>query len=201
MFQPSRIASLFLAVSLTTAVVGLLPATSSAASLEGQRFDDRASVDGKPLMLNGLGLRGVAWLKAFVAGVYVSVPSRDGAQLVAQSGPKRIRLAIMVSASAHELTKSLVGRIEDHETEAFQKSVAPRMNQLGQAIDSLGDLKPGDTIDLDWLPGRGTQLSRNGKVIGTAVPGEDLYGAVMRIFVGDHPIDRRMKKGLLAGGV
>ena len=102
-------------------------------------------------------------------------------------------LAASLPASARA---ALVGRIEDHETESFQKSVAPRMSQLGQAIDSLGDLKPGDTIDLDWLPGRGTQLSRNGKVIGTAVPGEDLYGAVMRIFVGDHPIDRRMKKGL-----
>jgi hypothetical protein len=32
------------------------------------------------------------------------------------------------------------------------------------------------------------------------VAGEDLYGAVLRIFVGDHPVDRRLKAGLLAGG-
>jgi hypothetical protein len=170
---------------------------AQAASLEGQRFDDRANIDGKPLVLNGLGLRGVAWLKAFVAGLYVTTPSKDGAQLVAQAGPKRLRLRIMVGASSHELTKSLVGRIEDHEPPALRQQLAPRMQTLGDQIDSLGQLKAGDSVDLDWLPGRGTQLSRNGKVVGAAVAGEDLYGAVLRIFVGDHPVDRRLKAGLL----
>jgi hypothetical protein len=171
-----------------------------AASLEGQKFEDRASVDGKPLVLNGLGLRGVAWLKAFVAGLYVATPGRDPVLLVSQPGPKRLRLRIMVSASSHELTKSLVGRIQDHEPAALQQKLAGRMDQLGKQIDSLDKLKPGDNIDLDWLPGRGTQLSRNGRPVGEAVAGEDLYGAVLRIFVGDHPVDRRLKAGLLAGG-
>ncbi|MEY4764388.1 MAG: hypothetical protein RI907_1061 [Pseudomonadota bacterium] len=190
---------------VATLAVCLLSATAvteaAAASLEGQTFDNRATLDGKPLALNGLGLRGVAWIKAFVAGIYVTSPSKDGAQLVAQAGPKRIRLKIMLGASAHELTKSLVGRIEDHESTDFQKRVMPRMNLLGGAIDSMGDLKAGDTVDLDWLPGKGTQLVRNGRAVGEPVPGDDLYGAVMRIFVGDHPVDKRMKKGLLAGGV
>jgi hypothetical protein len=180
--------------------LALMAGAAHAATLEGQTFDDRATLDGKPLVLNGLGLRGVAWLKAFVAGLYVGVPSKDGAQLVAQTGPKRLRLRIMVSASAHELTKSLVGRIADHEPPALQQQVAPRMQVLGAQIDSLGKLKEGDAVDLDWLPGRGTQLSRNGKVVGPAVAGEDLYGAVLRIFVGDHPVDRRLKTGLLGLG-
>jgi len=180
--------------------VGAAP-LAHAASLEGQQFDNRLTLEGKPLVLNGLGLRGVAWLKGFVAGVYVGAPSKDGAQLVSQAGPKRLRLRIMVSASAHELTKSLVGRIEDHEPAELQARVKPRMDQLGAQIDGLGKLKVGDNVDLDWLPGKGTQLSHNGKVIGQAVPGDDLYGAVLRIFVGDHPVDRRLKAGLLAGGV
>jgi hypothetical protein len=174
------------------------PLTAQAASLEGQRFDDRATVDGKPLVLNGLGLRGVAWLKAFVAGLYVGAPSKDGAQIVAQTGPKRLRLRIMIGASAHELTKSLQGRIRDHEPDALQQKLAPRMNQLGVLIDGLGELKSGDNLDLDWLPGRGTQLSLNGQAVGAPVAGDDLYGAVLRIFVGDHPVDRRLKAGLLA---
>jgi hypothetical protein len=171
---------------------------AGAATLEGQRFDDRITLDGKPLVLNGLGLRGVAWLKAFVAGLYVTTPSKDGAQIVAQTGPKRLRLRIMIGASAHELTKSLQGRIRDHEPEALQQKLSPRMNQLGALMDGLGDLNAGDSVDLDWLPGRGTQLSRNGQPVGAPVAGEDLYGAVLRIFVGDHPVDRRLKAGLLA---
>jgi hypothetical protein len=184
--------------ALLCAVALQAPLNAGAASLEGQRFDDRASVDGKPLVLNGLGLRGVAWLKAFVAGLYVTTPTKDGAQIVAQAGPKRLRLRIMIGASAHELTKSLQGRIRDHEPDVLQQKLAPRMAQLGALIDGLGDLNAGDNVDLDWLPGRGTQLSRNGQAVGAPVAGEDLYGAVLRIFVGDHPVDRRLKAGLLA---
>jgi Chalcone isomerase-like len=31
------------------------------------------------------------------------------------------------------------------------------------------------------------------------VPGEDLYAAVLKIFVGEHPVDKKMKVGLLGG--
>jgi Chalcone isomerase-like len=184
-----------------TLALGLNAGLLQAASLEGQRFDDRIQLDGKPLVLNGLGLRGVAWLKAFVAGVYVTVPSRNPQDVLAQAGPKRLRLRIMVEASSHELTKSLVGRVRKHEPQELQRQLGTRITQLGQQIDSLGKLKPGDNVDLDWLPGRGTQLSLNGRPVGAPVAGDDLYAATLRIFVGERPVDRRMKAGMLAGGV
>jgi hypothetical protein len=56
-------------------------------------------------------------------------------------------------------------------------------------------------VDLDWLPGRGLQLSLNGKPRGAPIPGEDLYAALLRIFVGERPADPEMKIGLLGGPV
>lgn len=190
------------AVALT-ACGGMLwaPQLTHAASLEGQQFDNKVVLDGRPLVLNGLGLRAVAWLKGFVAGLYVTTPGKDAAALLSQAGPKRLRLRIMVSAPAHELTKSLLGRIRKHEPAALQAQLQPRMTQLAAQIDGLGKLQVGDNVDLDWLPGKGTQLSLNGRVIAAAVPGDDLYGAVLRIFIGDRPVDKRLKAGMLAGGV
>ena len=72
---------------------------------------------------------------------------------------------------------------------------------LAALIDGLGELKVGDTVDLDFQPDRGTVLRFNEKAVGPPVAGDDLYRAVLKIFVGEHPADKRMKEGLLRGGV
>ena len=170
---------------------------AQAATLEGQQFDDTVVLGQHKLQLNGLGLRGVAWLKAFVAGLYVTTPSRDAAALLAETGPRRLRLKIMLQAPSNELTKSLLRRVKRHETPEVQSRLAYRLALFAQQLDGLGQLMPGDVVDMDYLPGKGLVLSRNGKAAGKPVVGDDLYRAVLQIFVGEHAIDPRMKQGLL----
>ena len=173
--------------------VGGLAREAQAATLEGQRFEDTAVLSERTLRLNGLGLRGVAWVKAFVAGLYLSAPTRDAAQAIAMPGPKRVRLKILLEAPSNELTKSLIRRIHRHEPEAVKAQLADRLPRLAAMIDDLGDLKPGDTLDLDYVPDKGVSLRYNDKAVGGPLPGEDLYRAVLKIFVGEQPVDRRMK--------
>ena len=170
---------------------------AQAATLEGQQFDDTVVLGQHKLQLNGLGLRGVAWLKAFVAGLYVTTPSRDAAALLAETGPRRLRLKIMLQAPSNELTKSLLRRVKRHETPEVQARLADRLALFAQQLDGLGQLMPGDVVDMDYLPGKGLVLSRNGKAAGKPVVGDDLYRAVLQIFVGEHAIDPRMKQGVL----
>lgn len=199
-----RLGAVVLSLGLAAGLGLPLPACASGEvrmpSLEGQRFDSTMNLADRNLRLNGLGLRGVAWIKAFVAGLYLSAPSKDAAQVLAMPGPKRIRLKIMLQAPSHELTRSLVGRIEDHESETVRARLGERLSTLAALIDSVGDLQAGDTLDLDFIPDRGVSLRHNDKVVGQPVSGDDLYRCVLKIFVGDHPVDRRMKEGLLRGG-
>jgi len=180
---------------------GVMVRQAQAATLEGQRFEDTAELSDRTLRLNGLGLRGVAWVKAFVAGLYLSAPTKDAAQAIAMQGPKRLRLKIMLAAPSHELTKSLIRRIDRNETEPARSKLGDRLPRLASMIDDLGDLQPGDTLDLDYVPDKGLSLRYNDKAMGGTVPGEDLYRAVLKIFVGEQPVDRRMKEGLLRGGI
>lgn len=170
---------------------------AQAATLEGQQFDDTVVLGQHKLQLNGLGLRGVAWLKAFVAGLYVTTPSRDAAALLAETGPRRLRLKIMLQAPSNELTKSLLRRVKRHETPEVQARLADRLALFAQQLDGLGQLMPGDVVDMDYLPGKGLVLSRNGQVTGKPLMGDDLYRAILQIFVGEHAIDPRMRQGLL----
>ena len=124
------------------------PASVAAASLEGQQFDETAVLAERTLRLNGLGLRGVAWVKAFVAGLYLPAPTRDAAQVLTMPGPKRLRLKIMLEAPSHELTKSLTSRIARHEPDNVKAQLGARLDTLASHIDSIGNLRVGDTIDL-----------------------------------------------------
>ncbi len=181
--------------------VGHLPGVSQAhaAVLESQRFDDTVVVADRTLRLNGLGLRGVAWIKAFVAGLYVAAPSRDPGQLMAMQGPKRLRLKIMLEAPSKELSKAFSKGVRRNEVAAVQGQLGERMAVFAGLIDSLGTLKVGDALDVDFVPGQGAQLRHNGKAVGEPVAGEDFYRALLKIFIGERPVDARLKEGMLRG--
>jgi Chalcone isomerase-like len=188
-------------VSGAFGVVGLPDVgEAQAARLEGQQFDDTQQVADRTLRLNGLGLRGVAWVKAFVAGLYLPAPTRDAAQAMAMPGPKRLRMKIMLDAPAAELSKAVRRGVAKNENERAQAQLAERVTLFNQAIDSLGTLKVGDVVDLDWLPGKGAQLRHNERVVGPLVEGEDFYRSILKIYIGERPVDKRMKEGLLRGG-
>lgn len=171
-----------------------------AARLEGQRFDDTLVVSDRTLRLNGLGLRGVAWIKAFVAGLYLAAPTRDAAQALAMQGPKRLRLQVMLEAPSKEFSKALTRGVQKNESEKVRAQLAPRMAVFMSLIDGIGTIRKGDVIDLDFLPGQGLQLRLNHRPVGDVVEGEDFYRAILKIFIGERPVDARMKEGLLRGG-
>jgi Chalcone isomerase-like len=68
-------------------------------------------------------------------------------------------------------------------------------------VRGLVKLKKQDVIDLDFIPGKGLVLSRNGAVRGAPIAGDDLYAALLRCFIGVRPADAEMKVGLLGGPV
>ena len=87
-----------------------------------------------------------------------------------------------------------------NESEQVQGQLADRLAAFSALIDGIGTLRSGDTIDLDWLPGQGLQLLLNHRPVGAVTPGEDFYRSVLKIFIGERPVDPRMKEGLLRGG-
>jgi Chalcone isomerase-like len=62
-------------------------------------------------------------------------------------------------------------------------------------------VKKKDVLTIDWIPASGTVLSLNGSARGAAIPGEDFYAALLRIFIGDKVSDAELKAGLLGGPV
>ena len=177
----------------------LCAAPAAAASISGQSFDDRIQLADTPLQLNGVGLRAVAWLKGYAAGLYLRDKARTPALVLATAGPKRLRMKMMLKVEAKEFIKAFHKGIARNVPADEQAKLAERMALFDAAVNQIGTVKKGDVVDLDFVPGVGTQLLLNGAPRGAVLPGDDLYAGLLKIFIGDKPVDAELKAGLLGG--
>lgn len=171
---------------------------TAAAELGGHRFDDTVQVGGRTLQLNGLGLRAVFIVKAYVAGLYVPERSREPAQLLAQTGSRRLTMKMLASLTPSQMTKALVDGLEKNHTETQMLAMKPRVEQLAATMQAVGNVRKNDVVDIDLVDGT-LRIALNGQPRGQEIAGEDFFAAILRIFLGDRPTDRELKIGLLGG--
>jgi hypothetical protein len=188
--------------TLLLAPLALLAAQASAqVTVEGYTFAREITVAGQRLQLNGVGLRAVAWLKGYAAGLYLGAKATTPAAVLADGGAKRLQLRMLQEVPAEEFVKAFGKGVTRNTPAAELPALQERMRQFDALVLGLKKVKKGDLVDLDWLPGQGLSFAYNGRVLASPIPGADLYGALLRIFVGQRPVDPEMKVGLLGGPV
>jgi hypothetical protein len=119
------------------------------------------------------------------------------ADAIAAPGPKRVAIHMLRDVGADQFTDALVDGMKDNHSEADMKALEPRVKQLAAIMAEMKEAKKGMRITLDWVPGAGTALTVDGKAAGAPIQGEDFYRALLRIWLGDNPVQADLKKALL----
>ena len=167
------------------------------ARLEGQSFEDTAVLSERTLRLNGLGLRGVAWVKAFVAGLYLSAPSKDAAQVIAMQGPKRLSFVALRDLPGTDLGLAFIkGLTNNSPAELVQKHTASS-TRLIEIFSGKAKLSAGDTFAMEFVPGKGTTFFIQGQAQGAPIGDAEFFSMVLRIWIGPVPADFKLKDALL----
>lgn len=169
------------------------------AELEGVKLAPTVQVASAPLVLNGAGLRTRAFFKVYVAALYAPQKATDATALLAQKGPRRVVITMLRNVDADTFSGALSDGMRDNHTEAQVAAIKPQIDALMATLKQAGEVKKGDVIHFDFDPATGTQVSINGQVKGAPMPGADFYTAVLRIWLGEKPVDGGLKKGLLGG--
>lgn len=189
-----------------TRLLAALAVTVAAASaqaqpveLEGVKLEPAAQVAGAALQLNGVGLRKRAIFKVYVAGLYVPQKSADAAALLSQKGPRRISITMLRDVDADSFSGALNDGLRANHTEAQVAAFKSQIDTLNANLKAVGEAKKGDVIHFEYLPESGTRVTVNGQPRGSVIPGEDFFAAVLRIWIGDKPVDADLKKGLTRG--
>ena len=190
----------WLRANLMMGLVGSMAAVSAGAQpveMEGQKFEPTVQVGGQTLNLNGVGLRRRAIFKVYVAGLYVPQKSTNAATLINDKGARRVSLRMLRDVDAGSFIDSFTEGLKNNLTDAQLTALKPQMDALTATLKSIGEAKKGDAIGFDYTPEAGTRISVNGQPRGDPIPGADFFSAVLRIWLGEKPVDESLKKGML----
>ena len=191
-FLPRIKSSLFLAVALSC-----FSSLSFAAESAGISMDETVVVGKQQLHLNGLGVRYKLVFKVYVAGLYLTGKKTSMAEVLAAAGPKRVSIVMLRDVSNDEFGRGFMAGIRQNSDRAELMKITGPLIKFGELFASVPELKKGDVLTTDWLPGVGTQMQLNGKNIGDIIPDESFYHALLKIWLGEKPLDNALKHLLL----
>lgn len=175
-----------------------LGAPALAAEVAGVTLADKVSVGGQALVLNGAGVRIKVFFKIYVGSLYLPQKVGDLAGVLAKS-PRRIQMNLLRDLTADQLVNALVGGLNDNNSPAEVAAVKAPTDELVRILKRFKDVdvKEKDVLTMDFVDG-GTKVALNGEARGV-IPGEAFNSALTRIWLGDKPAQRELKKAMLGG--
>ena len=176
-----------------------LPALATM-EVAGVKFDDKAKVGAGETALNGVGIRGVLFIKGYAMAMYLPAKATTAADVLAQKGAKRVHIVLLRDATGESFADALPSGIRKNHSEQEITALNPRIEALKATLLSTQTVPKGAVVLFDWLPDVGggvTRLTINGEKKGDDIAGEDFYRAVLKIWIGDKPVQTDLKDSLL----
>ena len=152
-------ASLLLALAFAPALVG-----ATTTDLAGVQMEDQQTVAGSQLVLNGSGIRYKAVFKVYTAALYLTNPATTPDEALAMPGPKRVAITMLRDIDSAELGKLFSRSMEDNMDRAAFSKLIPGVLRMGQVFSVHKQLKKGESLLIDWVPGTGTVITVKDKV-------------------------------------
>lgn len=171
----------------------------SSTTVSGVDFDNSVTVDGSPLVLNGAGVRTKAMFKLYAAGLYLTKSKTVAADVLTLSGAKRVKIVMLREVSSEDMGNSFMTAINSNTTKAERVSIVSSIAEFNSLFETIPTLKKGDSVTLDWIPGTGLRCAHNNRTVGNVINDLAFFQAVLKIWVGNNPVDSALKTALLRG--
>lgn len=173
-------------------------ATAQAREVAGVEIPESAKTHtaDRTLVLNGAGVRRKYFIGIYVGALYLPQPARDAQTVLDMPGAKRFSMHFIYSEVKPD-------KLVPAWNQGFEDNLSPEeLRALRLRIANFNGMFPvlykGDRVDIDFVPGAGTQVWVNDTLRGK-VAGDDFARALLRIWLGEHPADTALKRALLGG--
>ena len=170
---------------------------TQAAEVAGIRFADSLRLGDSELLVNGAGLRKKAFFKVYAMALYLPARQPDAELILAGGGARRVAITLLRDLTAQQFVDALQEGMAGNHSAAEMAVLNERMKQFSDALLALGEAKEGSVVLIDWLPEAGTRLTVNGQVRGKALAGEDFFRGLLKIWLGNRPVQDDLKQALL----
>ncbi|MEN6474007.1 MAG: chalcone isomerase family protein [Syntrophaceae bacterium] len=165
---------------------------SGAVNVAGVNMDKTVTLEGHPAVLVGAGLlRYRTVFKGYVAGLYLE--RGHGAEDVFTDIPKRLEIEYFHAIPAQGfIDATQLGLVNN----LSREQLASIQNRANTLYALYRDVKPKDRYAFTYIPGIGSRIALNNKVLGT-ISGLDFANAFFSIWLGRNPLDQKLKQALL----
>jgi hypothetical protein len=168
--------------------------SASGREIAGVVIPESGTIDNKAVVLNGAGIRKKFIIKVYVGSLYLTVKRSTVMEILDDPGAKRIVMNFLYKeVSADALVE---GWNEGFAANNSTQDLLPLKDRIKQFNSFFITVRNGDEIRLDYLPGEGTQVWINGILKGS-VSGEDFSRALLKIWLGPEPPDRKLRDAML----
>jgi hypothetical protein len=169
---------------------------SSAMEFRGVTMPDKEKVEGKDLVLNGMGLRDLSvmgvTIRVYVAGLYLEKKTSSEDEVIKPKGVKYLKMQFLRKISASDMKKSWQKGVEENCADSCDEA----KKKLEELKNILPDVKSDEVVAYTFNDDT-LKLEHNGKALGS-VKSAALVQAVLGTWVGKKPVTGDLKAGLLA---
>jgi Chalcone isomerase-like len=169
---------------------------ANALELASVKVDDGAQVGTAALQLNGAGIRTKFFFRVYVGALYLNEKTHDAGKVLNESGAKRVSMIMLRGLSSKRLLKAFNEGMDANNSPAELAALDARIREFSAIFRTTDEVKEGDLITLDYFPDEGTRVSINGAEKGS-VAGAEFFRALLKVWLGDHPVDGDLKEGML----
>jgi len=160
----------------------LRAASPERSTLQGVSMARAVKFGDASLVLNGMALRKKAFIKVYVAGLYLPRKNSDAVEILDADEPRAVVMEFLRGVSAHQLCDAWDEDLEANTPNASD-SIEKRYETLCAAME---DVEEGDRLIFTYAPRKGTEIRVRDAAKGT-VEGKDFADALFRSWLGPKP--------------
>ena len=150
------------------------------------------------LHIAGAGVFRYFFMRYYVCALYLA-EGVSGVDALQSDRPRRVELVALRRISAFEFLWGLDRGLADNSSERELQAVAASLQALRAAIRGIGTLAAGARVAIDYLPHAGTRIVVDNRVRGGPFAGKALNDALLKVWIGQRPLDASLKAVLLGG--
>ena len=181
---------------IITLILLCLSAQVGAVEVEGANLEDKVQLDTQQVVLNGTGLRKKFFIKVYAAGLYLTGKMSTSEAILADAGAKRMAFHLLREVSGKQMLDAINDTMPSNNSAEEMKMLEARLAEFSKMFATVTTVNKGDVINFDYLPAVGTRVTIAGVEKGK-IEGADFIRALLKIWIGDKPVQENMKQSLL----
>jgi hypothetical protein len=167
----------------------------SAKEVSGVKVPETFKAGTNTLVLNGAGIRTKWFLDIYVGALYLEAKNSDANAIINADQPMAITLHMVSGLVTSSKMKSATEEGFDNSLHGKTQALKPEIDQFISVFEEK--INEGDQYDLIYLPGKGVEAIKNGKLVKTIGGGLSFKKALFGIWLSDEPAEESLKESML----